>query len=226
MSQRVVGACAPSRRLRSVGTDDVRLAIYRSFADTGRPPARASLDSAAVCELSEQQHIVLGDDGEIVMAHPFAAIPLGFSVMGRDTLWWGGCAWDAFALPHLLPDEPDVLVATRCPACDAALAWVIARDAPPPGDELAHFLVPTAHMWDNVVHTCGNQRLFCSRGCVEAWLARTQQDRGYVMNLSTLWRLASNWYTGRLEPGYVRRDPTEARDYFRSVGLEGPFWGL
>ena len=46
------------------------------------------------------------------MAHPFATIPLGFSVMGRATLWWGGCAWDAFALPHLLPDELAVLVAT------------------------------------------------------------------------------------------------------------------
>ena len=30
--------------------------------------------------------------------------------MGRETLWWGRCAWDAFALPHLLPDEPGVLV--------------------------------------------------------------------------------------------------------------------
>src|SRR3954469_10855750 len=64
------------------------------------------------------------------MAHPFSAAPLGFSVMGRETLWWGGCAWDSFALPHLLYDEPDVLVATRCPGCDAALAWVRARGAP------------------------------------------------------------------------------------------------
>lgn len=37
------------------------------------------------------------------MAHPFTAVPLGFSVMGQDTLWWGGCAWDSFAIPHLLP---------------------------------------------------------------------------------------------------------------------------
>jgi hypothetical protein len=209
-----------------VATEDVRLAVYRSFADTGCPPARGSLDELGLRELHEQRHVVLDADGEIAMAHPFAAVPLGFSVMGRETLWWGGCAWDSFALPHLLPDEPDVLVATRCPGCDAALAWVVGRDAPPAGDEVAHFLVPVARMWDDVVHTCGNQRLFCSDQCVAAWLTRTGHDRGYVMDLATLWRLAQGWYAGRLERGYQRRNPDEAQDYFRSVGLSGPFWGV
>lgn len=146
--------------------------------------------------------------------------------MGERTLWWGGCAWDSFALPHLLPDEPDVLVATRCPGCDAALAWVVGRDAPPAGDEVAHFLIPAAHIWDDVVRSCGNQRLFCGEACVAAWLSRTGSARGYVMDLATLWRLARGWYAGRLERGYRRREPSEAQDYFRSVGLSGPFWGL
>jgi len=76
-----------------VDTEDVRLAVYRSFAETGRAPARGSLDERALRELHEQRHVALGTGGEIVMAHPFAAIPLGFSVMGHRTLWWGGCAW-------------------------------------------------------------------------------------------------------------------------------------
>ena len=46
------------------------------------------------------------------------------------------------------------------------------------------------------------------------------------MDLSTLWALARDWYRGRLEPGYRRREPSEAAEYFRSVGLHGPFWGL
>ena len=206
--------------------EDVRLAVYRSFADTGRAPAAGSLDEQALRELHEQRHLVLAPDSEIVMAHPFASIPLGFSVMGRETLWWGGCAWDSFALPHLLTDEPDVLVATRCRGCDAALAWVVRRDAPPAGGEVAHFLVPAARIWDDVVHTCGHQRLFCGEPCVDAWLARAGNERGYVMDLATLWRLARGWYAGRLERGYQRREPAEAKDYFRSVGLSGPFWGL
>lgn len=207
-------------------TEDVRLAVYRSFAETGRAPEPGALDAEALRALHEQRHVVLGADGEIVMAHPFSSVPLGFSVMGRTTLWWGGCAWDSFALPHLLEDEPEVLVATRCPGCGAALAWSVGREAPPAGEEVAHFLVPVAHIWDDVVHTCGHQRLFCGESCVDAWLERTGNERGYVLDLPTLWRLARGWYAGRLERGYQRRDPSEAQEYFRAVGLRGPFWGL
>jgi hypothetical protein len=170
--------------------------------------------------------VVLGDDGAIVMAHPFASIPLGFAVMGDHTLWWGGCAWDSFAIPHLVPGEPEVLVSTRCPGCGRALAWVVGRDAPPAGDEVAHFLVPMSRAWDEVVTTCANQRLFCSDACVQQWLDNSGQQRGYVMDLATLWRLAERWYDGRLDSGYVRREPAQARDYFRQAGLDGPFWGL
>jgi hypothetical protein len=207
--------------------EDLRLLVYATFAATGRPPDRDLLDAHrdGLQRLHDQRHLVLRD-GEIIMAHPFSSIPLGFSVMGRSTLWWGGCCWDSFALAHLLPGEESVLVATRCPGCRAALAWDVGREAPPAGGEVAHFLVPAARIWDDVVHTCGHQRLFCSEACVDAWLERAGEQRGHVMDLATLWRLASRWYEGRLERGYVRREPSEARDYFRSVGLDGVFWGL
>ncbi|OWY59837.1 hypothetical protein B7486_72420, partial [cyanobacterium TDX16] len=134
--------------------EDVRLAVYRSLAASGRAPSQEGIAAElgvespevreAMLRLHEARHLVLDVDGDVVMAHPFATIPLGFSVMGRETLWWGGCAWDSFALPHLLPDEPVVLVATRCPGCGRALAWNVDREAPPEGGEVAHFLVPTA----------------------------------------------------------------------------------
>jgi len=106
----------------------------------------------------------------------------------------GGCAWDSFALPHLLPDEPDVLVSARCPGCGRALAWAVSREAAPAG--------------------------------VAGWLTRTGQQSGYLMDLATLWRLARGWYSGRLDRGHVRRDPGQARQYFRGAGLHGAFWGL
>jgi Alkylmercury lyase len=218
-----------------VDLEDLRLAVYGDFRQTGVAPGIAALADrfgddegevrAALAELAGTRHVVLGDDGEIVMAHPFSQVPMGFSVMGSDTLWWGGCCWDSFALPHLLVDEPDVLVATRCPGCDRAGAWVVDRRRPPDGDWLAHFLVPVDHMWDDVVHTCANQRLFCSEACVRGWLERNRLGEGAVMDLATLWRLASRWYEGRLDRGYVRRDPVAAGEYLRSVGLVGPFWG-
>lgn len=214
--------------------EDLRLAIYRSFASTGRPPSRAEYAAggwddatltAGLRELAAMRHIVLDAADGIVMAHPFATVPLGFSVMGERTLWWGGCAWDSFAIPHLLPEATPHLIATTCPACGTAHAWNVAADAPPAGDQVAHFLVPVAHMWDDVVHTCGHQRIFCSPDCVADWLERTGNDRGYVMDLPTLWRFAQGWYAGRLDRGYVRREPVAAAEYLRSVGLVGAFWG-
>jgi Alkylmercury lyase len=216
--------------------EDVRLAVYRSFATTGAVPSYAGLAAhltstasdvqAALHRLHGQRHVVLDAEGTIVMAHPFAAIPLGFSVLGERTLWWGGCAWDSFAIPHLVDAEPEVLVATRCPGCARALSWVVGRDAPPAGDEVAHFLMPTNRIWDDVVRSCANQRLFCGRDCVQAWLLRSSHEPGYVMDLTTLWRLAQGWYAGRLDRGYRRREPAASAAYFREVGLDGPFWGL
>jgi hypothetical protein len=218
-----------------VDAEELRLAVYAAFAD-GRTPTVAALVAATgvpeaevregLAALAAQRHLALAADGEIAMAHPFTAVPLGFSVMGPSRLWWGGCAWDSFAVPHLLPDQAPVLVATTCPACARPHAWSVDVDAPPPGDQVAHFLVPAARMWDDVFHTCGHQRIFCSEGCVDAWLEASGNVRGYVMDLATLWRLASGWYEGRLSRGYVRREPSAAADYLRMVGLAGPFWGL
>jgi Alkylmercury lyase len=81
-------------------------------------------------------------------------------------------------------------------------------------------------VWNDVVYACSNQRLFCSADCVQAWLTDTGRAPGYTMDLATLWRLASGWYQGRLDSPYQRKDPRNAADYFRSVGLHGRFWGL
>ena len=59
-------------------------------------------------------------------------------------------------------------------------------EAPPAGEQVAHFLVPAARIWDDVVHTCRHQSLFCSTRCVDEWLRRTGLERGYVMDLTTL----------------------------------------
>lgn len=89
-----------------------------------------------------------------------------------------------------------------------------------------HFLTPMARAWDDVVHTCANQRLFCSETCLDVWLVRSGHSKGYVMSIETLWHFAKGWYAGRMENGYQRREPSEAKEYFRSVGLSGAFWGL
>lgn len=221
--------------------DALRLRIYRQLAATGRVAKRAELmrearlarelgaadvDVAVVlAELAEHRHLVLDEGGEVELAHPFATRDFGFSVKSKDVLWWGGCAWDSFAIPHLVPQASPSLVATTCPGCSTAHAWLVGVDTAPRGEQVAHFLVPMARVWDDVVRACEHQRIFCDEACVDAWLDRASLPKGCVMDLSTLWRLARHWYDGRLAPAYRRREPAEAADYFRSVGLVGPFWG-
>src|SRR5277367_5458664 len=172
----------------SMDHENLRLAVYRAFAQTGRVPEPAELagplgtDESAVArglaDLARARHLALDERGRIAMAHPFSAVPLGFSVMGRDTLWWGGCAWDSFALPHLLPAHGDMLVATRCPACERPHAWNVGKSGPPPGEQVAHFRTPAARMWDDVVRTCAHQRLFCDAGCITEWASRNGTEPG------------------------------------------------
>ena len=230
------GSAETTPRTAADLVEDVRVAIYARFAREGRPPTDPELAEQfhitpevvrqAIAELAAGRNLALNADGRIAMAHPFSTVPLGFSVMGANTLWWGGCAWDSFAMAHLLTWEPSLLVATTCPACSTPHAWNVTRTAPPAGEQVAHFLIPAARMWDDVVHTCGHQRLFCNDTCVDTWLKQTGNQRGYVMDLIILWHFVSDWYTGRLDRGYTRREPAAAADYLRSVGLSGPFWGL
>jgi hypothetical protein len=211
----------------------LRLAVYREFAATGRPPTIAALAAvvdrpeAAVTEglesLAEAHHLVLRD-GQIVLAHPFASTNFGFSVMGEHTLYWGGCAWDAFAIPHLVDAEPSALVATQCPACGTPHAWVVDRSGPPTGGQVVHFPTDAAHVWDDVVRTCSRQRIFCDRGCVDHWSESTGVPVGSVFDLATLWRLAARWYEGRLDSPYERRDPATAVAFFAEVGMPRSFY--
>lgn len=213
--------------------EQLRVVLYRHLAETGlRPPRDSALSGlgtsaaevdAALSELQDAHHLV-HRDGRIVLAHPFATRNFGFSVMSATTLWWGGCAWDAFAIPHLVPNAGAVLVATTCPGCATAHAWTVTSDLPPAGEQVAHFLTPAAQIWDDVVHACEHQRIFCSEHCVDAWLQSTGHARGFVMSLNTLWHLAARWYEGRLHTPYQRREPAQAAEYFASVGLTGPFW--
>ncbi len=213
--------------------EQLRVTVYREFAATGRPPAVSALAAtvggteseiaAGLEALAEAHHLVLRGGG-IVLAHPFASTHFGFSVMGEHTLYWGGCAWDAFAIPHLVDAEPSALVATQCPGCGTPHAWVIDRSGPPAGDQVVHFPTEAARVWDDVVRTCSMQRIFCTRGCIVRWSDSTGVPMGSVFDLATLWRLASRWYEGRLDSPYERRDPATAIAFFTEVGMPREFY--
>jgi hypothetical protein len=226
----------------AIDLNELRLFVYGQFADRARAvgpddvatafglPAAEALDALRALD---DAHLLVLDSGRqrIVMAHPWAAMPMGFVVASDTQKWWGGCAWDSFAIPSLV--RAPCLVATHCPACGRVLALDVHADAPPgpssgsgqgTGEMVAHLPVPVARMWDDVVLTCSSQLLFCSRGHVADWLARTGTREGAVLSLDALWNLAAGWYAGRLSPGYRRRTPAEAAGFFEDIGLTGDFW--
>jgi hypothetical protein len=161
--------------------EDLRLLVYSQLASHGR--IEATEDLAATLGLTPKQvanglhalhttrDLVLDNSGGIVLAHPFATRNFGFSVMGATTIWWGGCAWDAFAIAHLVPHEPATLVATRCPHCRKAHAWNVTRSGAPQADQIVHFATPMAHVWDDVVHACEHQRIYCNHDCLDSHLS-------------------------------------------------------
>jgi hypothetical protein len=84
--------------LRCAHIETLRLAVYERFRRGGArvDDLAAELStsqqrvSAGLADLAPGRHVILGPDGEITMAHPFTAVLMGFSVMGRDALWGAG----------------------------------------------------------------------------------------------------------------------------------------
>ncbi len=220
----------------AIDTEALRLAVYRSLAATGRAPDDGALAvtlgvttgevAGGLRALHDQRHLVLDEAGAVVLAHPFGTIDFGFSVKGERTLWWGGCVWDSFAIPNLVPAEPSVLVATTCPGCGSAHAWTVTNAGPPDGTQIAHFLVPVKRSGTTccapaATSGCSATRRASTTGSVVRGrsAATSPTSRPYGG-----WR--ARWYAGRLDDGYRRREPAAAAAYFREVGLRGAFWGL
>ena len=217
--------------------EDLRLTIYRSFATTGAvedpPGLAASLGvpeaqvRQGIRDLAEARHLAIDGDDRVLMAHPFASVPLGFAVMGRQTLLVG-----RLRLGLLRPAASAPRRARRPGLDPLPLLWSRAglgrrpRRSTAPATRWRTSWSRRRRIWDDVVHTCNNQRLFCSSRCVDDWLVRTGNARGYLLDSARCGAWLAHWYDGRLDRGYQRRDPTTAAAYFRDVGLTGPFWGL
>jgi hypothetical protein len=117
---------------------ELRRRIFEAFAATGAPPPLDEADRRVLRALAERHVVVLGADGALRMAHPFAAHRDGASVTAQGRTWWGNCAWDAFGIAAALglsgPRVED--------------HGVVA--APGTVFEVA---VPAARWWDDIAHT-------------------------------------------------------------------------
>jgi hypothetical protein len=141
----------------------VKLSIYRTLADSGTAPtatevARAVDQSeqdvrAAFARLHAKRLLVPepGDFSRIRMAPPFSGVPTSFPVEARGKRYYANCVWDAFGIAAALRSD------AICPATDGQtgepLTLEVKNNRPLPQPYVAHFAVPAARWWDDIVFT-------------------------------------------------------------------------
>lgn len=145
----------------STETDvQVKLAIYREFADSGRAPscdrvaARTGLSTDQVRDafqsLRSQRLLVVEPDGRtILMAPPFSAVPTHHRVESGGVEYYANCAWDALGILAAL--KRPGRVRSRCAQSGEPLDLVVSENGPEPSTWLFHCLVPAARWWEDIV---------------------------------------------------------------------------
>ena len=140
----------------------VKLAIYRHFAETGRRPSPAEVaevvgtDAGSVLEayprLRAQRVLALEPDGSAIrMAPPFSGVPTQHSVIAGGKQYFANCAWDALGVLAALHQPGEVH--SRCEQSGAPLILNVGLEGPEPSTWLFHCLVPAARWWDDIVFT-------------------------------------------------------------------------
>jgi hypothetical protein len=139
----------------------VRNATYARFVELGRAPTRADIADALGVErsavhgswerLHNEQAIVLGAHGDLLMANPFSAVPTPFRVTAGRREWHANCAWDAIGICAAL--HCDGAIETRCADCDEAIEFEVVGGASSEATLLFHCLVPARTWWDDISFT-------------------------------------------------------------------------
>ena len=65
---------------------------------------------------------------------------------------------------------------------------------------------------------------FRSEETVRKWCSRNGHPLRPLVTMDQLWRLATTWYSTRLQPESRRPGPDEMRAIFEGIGLSGDFW--
>lgn len=140
----------------------VKLAIYRHFAETGqRPPIEAVAERVGVevenivkayRRLRAMRVLVLEEDGpSIRMAPPFSGVVTQHVIESGGIQYFANCAWDALGVPAALHQK--AIVHSRCEQSGEELNLEVGLDCPMPSEWFFHCPVPAAKWWEDIVFT-------------------------------------------------------------------------
>ena len=141
----------------------VKLAVYRITADTGKVPTSSDVAGkidideddvrAAFRRLHAKRLLVPepNDPSRIRMAPPFSGIPSAFPVEAQGKRYYANCVWDAFGVAAAL--HADAVIPASDGFSGEPLTLEVRNGQPVSQPYVAHFAVPAAHWWDDIVFT-------------------------------------------------------------------------
>jgi hypothetical protein len=139
---------------------EVRFHVYDQCMPAGLPPTLSETASRLKCSLDDVRlsfqrladaHILVlqKGTGEILMANPFSAVPTSFVVRTVNQIYQGNCIWDALGIPAMLGQ--DAMIQASCGCCNTAMNLTVRNGSLEKSPGLAHFAIPAAHWWDDIV---------------------------------------------------------------------------
>jgi DNA-binding transcriptional MocR family regulator len=140
-----------------------RTFVYTWFAEHARAPEVRDLaerfdishdQAGQALRALHERHALFLEPGtvKIRMANPFSAIATPFTVVVQGKTYWANCAWDCFGIPVAL-QAAQASIESTCAASGARIHLDIAAGRVVSAGEVAHFLVPFRHWYDDLVVT-------------------------------------------------------------------------
>ena len=138
----------------------VRSYIYDQIMKVGVSPTieeTATALSAILADVEESfrrladAHMLVLQKGtrEVLMANPFSAVPTPFLAHVGERSYFGNCIWDVMGIPAML--HQDAIIRASCGDCGTAMTLRITNESLEPVEGIAHFAIPAAHWWDDIV---------------------------------------------------------------------------
>ena len=141
----------------------VKLAIYETIAASARVPTSHDVArgiGAPVAEVEDAFQALHAmrllvpepnDPSRIRMAPPFSGVPTMFRAVVDGKVYDANCSWDALGIPAAL--HADAAIEAHDGYSGEPITLAIRDGRPETGEWVAHFAVPAAHWWDDIVYT-------------------------------------------------------------------------
>ena len=141
----------------------VKLTIYGITAETGRVPnslevaRKMDAEEAEVLDAFARLHkkrLLVpepGDFSRIRMAPPFSGIATAFPVDANGRRYFANCVWDAYGIAAAL--HTDAMIPASDGHTGESLWLEVKNNQPILHSYVAHFAVPAAQWWDDIVFT-------------------------------------------------------------------------